>query len=447
VLGDITFAEPVLVKGSTNMIYQVANDGMVHAVNATTGQELWAYVPGLILPRINQITPLGYMDHVYVLDGTPAVGSVGGNTVLIGGLRNGGSGYYALNITNPAAASSTEVASKVLWEFRDANMGYTYGKPIITNTAHGSVALLTSGYNNADGQGHLFVVNPLTGVMIRDLTTGSGTPANPSGLAQIAAFTSMTSNGSSQIADVIYGGDLNGDLWRFDLTNSNPANWSVSKLASLKDASGNVQPITSAPEIGIVNGKRLIMVGTGKLLELGDLTSNTVQTVYGIADPMDASTITSLRSVLQQQSITVGAGQIGTTTSVSVDWSSKKGWYFDLPAGQIVNTDMSLAYGVLNITTNDPDQTQGCHGAMSYLYMIDYTNGGQLNGSYFPEGLTPWASKVLGNSYASSPTVAITMSGKLTVLVHEADGKIVGGNVTPANARNTTKVAWAEILK
>ena len=132
---------------------------------------------------------------------------------------------------------------------------------------------------------------------------------------------------------------------------------------------------------------------------------------------------------------------------MAIDWSTKKGWYFDLPAGQMVNTDMSLAYGVLNITTNDPDQTQGCHGAMSYLYMIDYTNGGQLNASYFPTGTTPWASKVLANSYASSPTVAITASGKLVVLVHEADGKIIGGNVTPASTRVTKKVAWAEILK
>ncbi len=447
VLGDITFAEPVLVKGSTSMVYQVANDGMVHAVNVATGQEQWAYIPGLVLPKISQITPLGYIDHVYVLDGTPAVGISGANTVLIGGLRNAGSGYYALDITNPAAVSSADVAAKVLWEYKDANMGYTYGKPIITNTAYGSVALLTSGYNNADGLGHLFVVNPMTGTMIKDLTTGSGTPANPSGLAQIAAYTSMSANGTGQLSDVVYSGDLNGDLWRFDLTSSNPGNWSVSKLTTLKDATGKIQPITSAPELGLVGGKRLVMVGTGKLLELTDLTNNNPQTVYGIADPMDGSTISSLRSVLQPQTITVGAGSVGTSTAVAVDWGTRKGWYFDLPAGQMVNTDMSLAYGVVSITTNDPDQTQGCHGAMSYLYMIDYTNGGQLNSSYFPIGTTPWASKVLANSYASSPTVAVTSSGKLVVLVHEADGKIIGGNVTPTGTRITKKVAWSEILK
>jgi hypothetical protein len=113
----------------------------------------------------------------------------------------------------------------------------------------------------------------------------------------------------------------------------------------------------------------------------------------------------------------------------------------------MVNTDMSLAYGVLNITTNNPDQTQGCHGAMSYLYMLDYTNGGQLNTSYFPSGTTAYAGKVLANSYASAPTVAVTTSGKLVALVHEADGKIIGGSVTPASARVTRKVAWAEILK
>ena len=114
------------------MVYQAANDGMLHAFDAATGAESWAYVPGLVFPGLSELASPNYQHRFYV-DGTPTVGDVdfnnaGGSTgtpdwhtILVGGLRQGGKGYYALDVTSPDAADETTAAGKVLWEFPNAN--------------------------------------------------------------------------------------------------------------------------------------------------------------------------------------------------------------------------------------------------------------------------------------------------------------------------------------
>ena len=332
-------------------------------------------------------------------------------------------------------------------------MGYTYGSPIITNVTYGSVALLTSGYNNADGKGHLYVVNPVTGALIKDISNGSGTTGNPSGLSRISAFTTVKSDGSV-LSDVVYGGDLNGDIWRFDISNVNPNNWTVSKLATLKDATGAVQPITAAPSLAMVNTtstttKRLVMIGTGKLLENTDLTINTQQSIYGIIDSMDGLTLPAsgtLRSILQQQTLTIGAGNIGTATTNSVNWNSKKGWYMDIATGDMINVDTVAFKNALYVVANNPDQTQGCRGAMSSLYTLDLTTGGQCT-ACFAAGVTQWTSKVIDNAYASSPTIGVTQSGGVVIFIHESDGKVVGASYSPTGKRTAKRVAWKQIIR
>ena len=147
------------------MVYVGANDGMLHAFNAATGDETWAYVPKLLLPTLYRLADKFYpTKHQFYVDGSPAVGDVyfGGawHTILVGGFNGGARGYYALDITDPANP-------KALWEFTDTNMGYSYGRPEITKLATGEwVVLLTSGYNNVtpgNGQGYLYVVNAGTG--------------------------------------------------------------------------------------------------------------------------------------------------------------------------------------------------------------------------------------------------------------------------------------------
>src|SRR5690606_213431 len=137
---------------------------MLHAFNGDTGEELWAYVPTAVIPNLYKLADKGYANnHRFFVDGPIVVGDVclsatcdanQWKTILVGGLGKGGRAYYALDITNPASP-------KVLWEFSDVNLGYTFGNAIITKVAGQWAVIVASGYNNTspgDGKGRLFVL-------------------------------------------------------------------------------------------------------------------------------------------------------------------------------------------------------------------------------------------------------------------------------------------------
>lgn len=522
-LGDIINAEPVIVREPifyyldngysayqtlyttttprTKVIYQAANDGMVHAFNAGTGAEMWAYVPGLLFdsrmtsslptafPNTSTLTNLSMRNgftHLYMVDGTPTDGDVDfGKTqgavaanvtspswrsLLVGGLRKGGRGYYALDATNPTAATDADVALKALWEFPNAstsatvraNIGYSYGKPIIAKTvAAGWVVLVTSGYNNGtdtngDGQGHLFVLNPRTGALIADISTGVGSVATPSGLAQISGW---ADNGSvDNTLKQVYGTDLMGNVWRFDLTAATTAGWTVNLLATLVDNTGTAQPITTTPELALKNGNHMVFVGTGQYLADADVpgwagsnsASTQVQTMYGLMDDLSvpatgAAVISPLRSQLVQQAFSA----TGTTRTVSQNAvTTQKGWYIDMtftgdPVGERIVTDPAIANTVLNFTTNIPSQADPCHpGGSSWLYSLDYATGGQVSGSLTPAGTS------LGNTLASRPILVKLPNGTIVALVRKSDAT-TSSTAVPVGTGGTVgrRVSWREIIQ
>jgi len=202
-LGDIVNAEPVAVDyASGTVVFQAANDGLLHAFDGriaaaatTRGQELWAYVPSLVHAKLaGRADPL--FEHEYVVDGTPAVEQITGagavTRILVGGLGKGGAGYYALDVTSGTAASEDEAAGKVLWEFRPANMGYSFGTPVIINTAAGWRVVVASGLRNdgaagglgGDGDGHVWVLNPANGSVEKEFAAPAGSSV---GLAHLGA--------------------------------------------------------------------------------------------------------------------------------------------------------------------------------------------------------------------------------------------------------------------
>ena len=165
------------------------------------------------------------------------------------------------------SASESSVASKVLWEFTNTDLGFTYGEPAVVKTAkYGWVVIFASGYNNTDGQGHFLIVNPRTGALLEKVSTGVGTPSAPAGLATLNAFVIDGSNGT---ADAVYAGDLLGNLWRWDVTATTGAYPAPVKIATLTDSGNNPQPVTTRPVIEVHPSlyKRFVMVGTGRLLE------------------------------------------------------------------------------------------------------------------------------------------------------------------------------------
>ncbi|BAL23293.1 pilus assembly protein [Azoarcus sp. KH32C] len=408
-LGDIIDAEPVLVtNGSATTVYQPANDGMVHAFDGSTGNELWAYIPSMVRPGLAQLADPTYR-HRYYVDATPAAAAVANATfqkkILVGGLGKGGRGYYALDVSTSGASSESDAAAKVLWEAlaTDANMGFGFGTPLIVKTPNdGWVVLVTSGYNNGsttggDGVGRVWALDPSDGhVLLHYPLTTAGTATSPSGLVHLSALANAT---AGQTTRFVYGGDLAGNVWRFDLSS-----WTATRIAQLADGSGGAQPITTAPIVRQVSGsatKYLVIVGTGQYLGSsdvpGDAAQNShatqVQSMYGIIDDT-ASTPPTLNirgsngnscpsnggdGDFLCQRIVSSTSSTFTLSNLAMD-STRRGWYFDLPiANGRVNTHPAITQsGTLVFTVNVPTNTLCDPGGSSWFFAVNADNGGAI---------------------------------------------------------------------
>lgn len=369
-------------------VFVGANDGMVHAIDDATGKEVWAFVPKALYRAGNGgLGGLSYQEggvpiyrHHFYVDSTPRPADVKINgvwkTILVGGLGKGGNSYYALDVTspgNPTTETETDIAKNVLWEFTDSDLGYTYGKPLLVKTyAHGWVMIVPSGYDNPSGVGKIFVVDLMTGTKLKEFTTGAGTPANPSGLAHISGYTKDYKN---QYVEQVYGGDLFGNVWRFDLSNPDASLWSGSgqKLASLTDPGGTAQPVTTAPqiEVDISNGvDRWVFVGTGRLLDNGDLSNTQIQTMYAIRDGT-ASLAGTIGAPITRS--TTGMAVVSNATGLGS--RPDKGWYDDLPLGQRIIVPVQAEVSIVAYAGARP-QTDPCEtGQPATLYARGFGRG------------------------------------------------------------------------
>ncbi|TMH09094.1 MAG: hypothetical protein E6H67_00075, partial [Betaproteobacteria bacterium] len=242
--------------------------------------------------------------HHYYVDLTPKIADVDFNapsgdqwrTLLVGGLGKGGNRYFALDVTDPSAVTTeAAAATEVLWEFPPVgdtaiDMGYTYGKPIIAKTRalfNGAwVVMVGSGYNNPSGVGKLYFLQASDPTHYKMMSTGAGSAGSPAGLAHPAGYTQDFHN---QLAEQIYAGDLLGNFWRFDVSDTtSDTHWSVGQYAQLiAPGGGGLQPVTTPPEIKIdvSNGiDRWVFVGTGKLYDESDLADSQLQTMYAFRD-------------------------------------------------------------------------------------------------------------------------------------------------------------------
>jgi type IV pilus assembly protein PilY1 len=470
-LGDVINASPIYVKktplsysdtghasyvASTAsrqaMLYAAANDGMLHAFNADTGNEVWAYVPSFVMPNLYKLADTGYKDnHTYFVDGTPVVGDVyngtSWKTIMVGGLNSGGRGYYALDITDPANPVS-------LWEFTHANMGLTYGNPIITKQADGTwIVALTSGLNNTagDGGGHLFIVNAMTGALLRTVSTGAGSVGTPSGLLKINAWIDSTADNT---AKRFYGGDLLGNLWRFDHDDRIlPSGNEAVALATFQHSSTSPQPITTKPqltELTLSSGSKVpvVVVGTGRYLGLTDVPDTTVQSIYAIKDPLATTGYGDVRtrSDLVTQTVTVSSG-VGTSTNNTVDWLTKIGWKIDLPLSkERIVTDLLLNYNVI-VAASAITGANECQpsGGSSYLYFINAYTGSGLNGSDGNGGT--FISQYLGAFLVVGASAIRTADGKTTIELVGSDASVHSKKQPSVNdPKNVRRSAWRELI-
>jgi len=396
------------------MVYAGANDGMLHAFNATTGAEALAFIPSAVFSNLHELTKPTYT-HRFFVDGTPTIGDAfyGGawHTVLVGGLNKGGRGIYALDVTRPENFSEANASSIYRWEFTDPDLGYSYSRPAIVKMANGQwAAVFGNGYNGT-GNGHavLFIVDISDGSIIRTIDTGIGDTATPNGLATPAV---VDLNGDS-IVDYVYAGDLRGNMWKFNLTSTNASAWDVAfnnsgtrlPLFTAVDALGIAQPITSKPEVG--RGPKgvgmIVLFGTGKFMETGDKSPTQTQAFYGVIDRNTnaLSDIVSGRSVMTQQIIkveqnftfTTPSGATVTlplrvTTDNAVTGATGRGWYMELLSpntpnfrGEMQVSDSVLRNGRIIFTTLIPDPDPCSAGGTSWLMEMEALSGARLEAS------------------------------------------------------------------
>lgn len=412
----------------TPMVYIGGNDGMLHAFNAADGREVFAYVPNGVYGHLSVLTSPEYSTdtHRYFVDGSPKVADayIGGSwkTVVAGTTGAGGRSIFALDVTDPANFG----ASHVLWEISDSagnlpNLGYTVPQPAIVrshSTDHPWVAIAANGYNSPSGKAVLFIIDLATGEILKQIDTQAGGNAlNGSGglIAKNGLGNPVVADVDQDgIADLAYAGDLEGNLWKFDLTSGSTSGWSIAHgttehpaplfvaCATHVDAcaSKDRQPITAKPLVArasLLQGGLMVFIGTGKYFEDGDNRAGTnpqVQSVYGL---WDKNTLTSADAIggsdLAEQTIdseTAASGRpIRLTSANPVDYREKSGWFMDLKLkggtalGERVAGNPAYHDGRITFTTLVPppeaDDNQCTAGGSGWLMELYAGTGAYLD--------------------------------------------------------------------
>ena len=482
-------------------VYAGANDGMLHGFAQASGDEILAYIPNSLFSTtaaggLHFLTDPGYT-HKYYVDQTPTVsdayirtttaGSRSWKTVLVGGLRGGGRGLFALDVTDPTAFSETGTAPQdiVMWEFDnadDADLGYTYSQPIIV-PLQGSgnsirwAAILGNGYNDTgSGEAKLFILfleEGLDGVWDQsagdyiEITTGVGTTADRNGLASPAV---IDENGDGW-ADRVYAGDLKGNMWAFDLSGANTGNWDVAYQASgspvpLFTAEAN-QQITSTPVI-VRNSdiptaannspNTLVIFGTGQYLTSADISTTNAQAMYGV---WDNGTTQLDQTDLVEQTITAGTSSGGvpgrTLSNNTVDYTgTAQGWYINLPtSGERSVTDAVIRDGLVFFNTTIPDTVPCNYGGTGWLMVAKWINGGNpdkiafdLNGDSSLNSLDEIDGIAsAGVGITGMPTSPSNLGNKRYVATTETDSgdSIEVTDIEEVGGPGTGRLSWEEM--
>jgi type IV pilus assembly protein PilY1 len=273
----------------------------------------------------------------------------------------------------------------------------------------------------------MWMLNADTGAVIKEFVVASGSSGSTVGLAHVVAFGESTGT-----VRYVYGGDLLGNLWRFDLKQKDDP----VKIATLVGPGGKAQPITAAPELLSKDGNRIVFVGTGRLLDITDFGSSDVQSIYAIRDVIGGATLVNARTSLVKQTYDRATDSMSNN---AVDWSTQRGWYIDLPAGEQLNTRPTLAYGGLAFVSNINGGSD-CT-ASSYLYVVDAVSGKKFAGTGFVSTL------VSKSSTSSGVTALLTTGQKIVGAGQDADGKPWERDITSGSPILPGKNSWIEIRR
>jgi type IV pilus assembly protein PilY1 len=408
-------------KARNPVVFAGANDGFLHGFDGVNGSELFAFMPYGVAANVKSLADKNYQ-HRYFVDGkihehdvlisTPGDAAKKWRTVLVGGLGAGGKSVYALDVTN----ASSFGPKNVLWEFSDADMGYSFGEPVVGLLANGSWgAIFGNGYgtksNGTPLDSVLYVVNLETGALIdkKVLATGTGGLASP-------GYVYSPSGDSKKFAVAsIYVGELGGNLWKLDAKNNGTFTTAFGGAPLFKavhgsGASAKPQPITVRPRVAAhpkVTDTHMVYFGTGSFASYADISSeriNEVQSVYGIwgnGVPSGNNKFSAInsRSALEQVKITAEYSSGGYDSlnpdlksdmrlieeKDEIDWTNKGGWYLDLltkgitAEGERVVSQPEIIRKSLVFKTNLPSKDPCLPDDNGWLMAMDLETGGRLS--------------------------------------------------------------------
>ncbi|HFA2316101.1 TPA: pilus assembly/adherence protein PilC, partial [Neisseria gonorrhoeae] len=403
-LGDIVNSPITAVGG---YLATAANDGMVHIFKKTgtdeRGYELkLSYIPGT-MPRqyfdndtsalkdstlaqeLRTFAEKGYVGDRYGVDGGFVLRQVElsgqKHVFMFGAMGLGGRGAYALDLSKinenyPAAAPLFDVKNgdnngknRVKVE-----LGYTVGTPQIGKTQNGKyAAFLASGYAAKDINSN----DNKTALYVYDLGNTLGTPIAkidvPGGKGGLSSPT-LVDKDLDGIVDIAYAGDRGGNMYRFDLSNSDPSKWSVSTIFE------GGKPITSAPAVSRLADKRVVIFGTGSDLSEEDVVGKDQQYIYGIFDD-DKPTVkvtvqNGMGGGLLEQNLTQENKTLFLSNNKASGGSADKGWAVKLTGGQRVTVKPTVVLRTAFVTIRKYNDG-GC-GAETAILGINTADGGAL---------------------------------------------------------------------
>ncbi|EMS4164151.1 pilus assembly/adherence protein PilC [Neisseria gonorrhoeae] len=399
-LGDIVNSPIVAVGG---YLATSANDGMVHIFKKTgtdqRGYELkLSYIPGT-MPRkdiesndstlakeLRAFAEKGYVGDRYGVDGGFVLRQVNLNgqdrVFMFGAMGLGGRGAYALDLSK---INGNYPAAAPLFDVKDGDnngknrvevkLGYTVGTPQIGKTQNGTYsAFLASGYaaKKIDDSTNK------TALYVYDLKDTLGTPIAkieaPGGKGGLSSPTLVDKDLDGTV-DIAYAGDRGGNMYRFDLSDSNPSKWSVSTIFE------GGKPITSAPAVSRLADKRVVIFGTGSDLSESDVFNTDEQYIYGIFDDDKANVSVKVKDHmgdgLLKQNLTQENKTLFLTNNKASGGSADKGWVVKLREGERVTVKPTVVLRTAFVTIRSYTGNDKC-GAQTAILGINTADGGAL---------------------------------------------------------------------
>jgi type IV pilus assembly protein PilY1 len=474
VLGDSVHSTPVYAGALDQRVavYLGANDGMLHAFDAITGVELFAYVPDALIATLHHLGDPAYVHRAYV-DGPASIGAahIGDDkkTVLLSAMGGGARGVFALDVTDPVHFAE---GLGVLWEFTgrdDPLMGHVTTMPQIARVrvppgVPRPFAIVASGINNeGDGKGALFLL-ALDKPRQEDWKLNSNyyriaTPVSDPALANALSAPVLLNDGEGYL-QYAYAGDLQGNLWRFDFSGKPPWSKAIGKpLFVARDAKGQRQPVTEVPLLAYARVRGyVILFGTGRLIEKADRSASPVtQSYYGIIDSLQTpqEAITG-RSQLTPRWLD-GSALLGIS-GVPMDAGSR-GWYLDF----LQDTERSINAGVLSdgavlFNTVLPG-ADVCSATLTRSYVLNALSGLPDDGRF--TAILPSNEALVGLMLPDYAPMPLLLPLSVTQGPRDATGRILqtrnsaivqaggAGQLTPIGsmkaARRAGRLSWREI--